>query len=98
VSSQILQNYTITAMWYGVWAKMPYHTTFVNSTWCGYCSACKCRVIRWYEFGWDKIYIEITAFDEVYNFAVQIFSIWSHLEVGKNDILPRCGYRKLRFG
>jgi hypothetical protein len=29
VSSQILQNYTITAMWYGVWAKMPYHTTFV---------------------------------------------------------------------
>jgi hypothetical protein len=28
VSSQILQNYIITAMWYGVWVKTRYHTAF----------------------------------------------------------------------
>jgi hypothetical protein len=32
ISFQILQNYTITAIWYGVWAQTPYHTAAVNST------------------------------------------------------------------
>jgi hypothetical protein len=32
VSSQILQNYTFTAIWYDVGAQTPYHIAFVNST------------------------------------------------------------------
>jgi hypothetical protein len=37
----------------------------------------------------DKIYIKIVAFNEIYNFVVQTFFIWNHLEPGKNDILLR---------
>jgi hypothetical protein len=31
----------------------------------------------------DKISIKIVAFDEICNFVVQTFFVWSHLEAGK---------------
>jgi hypothetical protein len=41
----------------------------------------------------NKIYMKIVAFDEIYNFVVQTFFIWSHLETQKIDILSRSGFR-----
>ena len=29
--------------------------------------------------GGDKLYMKIVVLDEIYNFVVQIFIIWSHL-------------------
>jgi hypothetical protein len=46
----------------------------------------------------DEIYTKIVAFDDIYNFVVQTFFIWSHLRIQKVDILSGSGYRKLRSG
>jgi hypothetical protein len=36
---------------------------------------------------WDKIYVKLAAFSEIYNFVVQTFFIWSHLGTQKINIL-----------
>jgi hypothetical protein len=33
----------------------------------------------------DKLYTKLIAFDEIYNFIVQFFFIWSHLGAQKID-------------
>jgi hypothetical protein len=44
--------------------------------------------------GEDKLYTKLVTFDEIYNFVVQTFFIWSHLVAQKIDILSTSGYRK----
>jgi hypothetical protein len=43
----------------------------------------------------DKLYMKIVAFDKIYNFVVQTFFVWSHLQTQIIDILSVSGYRKL---
>jgi hypothetical protein len=43
----------------------------------------------------DKFYMKLVVFDKIYNFVVQFFFIWSHLEAQKIDILSRSGGGRL---
>ena len=43
----------------------------------------------------DKIYTKIIDLDEIYNFVVQIFFIWSHLGA---QIIDKCSDLKFNFG
>jgi hypothetical protein len=45
-----------------------------------------------------KLYMKIVAFNEIYNFVVQSFSILSHLHTQIIDTLFRYEDCKLRFG
>jgi hypothetical protein len=41
----------------------------------------------------DKIYMKIVAFDEIYNFVVSTFFIWSHLVAKKTIYYPDLNFR-----
>jgi len=42
----------------------------------------------------DKLYMRIVDLDEIYNFVVQTFFIWSHLSA---QIIDKCSYRQLNW-
>jgi hypothetical protein len=44
----------------------------------------------------DKIYTKIVSFDEIYNFVVQTFFIWSHL-VKKTIYYPDLNFSASRW-
>jgi hypothetical protein len=45
----------------------------------------------------DEIYTKIVAFDDIYNFVIQSFFIWSHLRTQKVDIRSRSQFRVSRI-
>jgi hypothetical protein len=46
----------------------------------------------------DKIYMKIVAFDEIYNFVLSTFFIWSHLVAKKTIYYPDLNFRYPNLG